>query len=1180
MSSSEEPSERAHASDVLCFEQLRVNRFNGIEHGLEVELCAGVNVIYGSNAAGKTTLAHAIRGLLWPDHVDGQLPIVEARFALDGSTWRVEMEGERCGYTRDQSPANRPSLPPASHGPRYHLYLHDLLGGGDGEETFAQRILKEAQGGIDVEQVAEDLGFEVPTRRTAQITNTVEELRDKRDETKGKQEELRRREQDLDDLREKKAEAERAARRASALEQAQAVASARQAHDETAAALDQFPAVMEEVQGNEDEQLETLREDLSEAKEEIREAENQIQEAEKTIEESRIPVDDFPEGRIEELREVVSTIREQEREVREHRSEVTEAETKEKNTWDRLPAGIDREAAADIDLPELEEIETHVKAAKDVQGRREAFEAAKDLFEGDGPDTPIDTLRDGLKHLHRWLQLPDAGARSGPQWHHWSVVIGGLLVAGTGVLLALLGGGLATGVGIALVVLGVLIAGAEWQRGAQNRRDGTDQRALHEREYERLGLKAPADWARDAVEEHADALLERLREAHVVAEKRETWERWQSDYQDLDAREEKLDEERQRLAEELGFDPGIGSHSLPVLLERLTRWQSAYDDLDATRSALETAQEEAETCRGRLNEALAEYGLGPTQDASEAEGAVSTLETARNDFQEAERDLRQARRQKEDAIQDREETEAEIEDLYEDLNLEAGAEDELRDLVSRHEAYQEAVGEERKTEATLEAERRQLRRMDAYEEEMEEVTIEELQRKREAAEVMAEKEEEYVEQIKSIEHEIETAREEGTLEERQAKYRERRNELATERERDYEKAVGRVLADFVQEETRDQGLPPVFHRARELFAEITDYRYELKLDRENTSFRAFDHAYEKSFALGELSSGTQVQLMLSVRMAFLETQEQVCRAPLVLDETLANSDADRARAIIEAVKTICEEGRQVLYLTAQADEVQKWNAQLDGKDGPNHTIISLEEFDARELIEAGGDGAVVPDRRVPESLPDPETTSHEELWTALDVPRWSPRKPVGRLHLWYLIESPEPLVELIRSGTRTWGQLENRHQIGGVAAIPFDEQGFGYIQARAQAVAAWKEAWHVGRGRPVDRPALEETDAVTDTFIDEVAEIADELDGDAKALLQIVRERNDERVSGFRSNKADDLEEYLLKEGYHTEKETLSEEEMWQRVLADLTEERSERLISENELEKLFGRIEAAGEGA
>ena len=122
-------------------------------------------------------------------------------------------------------------------------------------------------------------------------------------------------------------------------------------------------------------------------------------------------------------------------------------------------------------------------------------------------------------------------------------------------------------------------------------------------------------------------------------------------------------------------------------------------------------------------------------------------------------------------------------------------------------------------------------------------------------------------------------------------------------------------------------------------------------------------------------------------------------------------------------------------------------------------------------------------------------------------------------------------------------------------------------------MAGWKEAWHVGRGHPVDRPALEKTDAVTSTYIDGLSEIASELDGDAEALLQMVRERDDERVQGFYSNKADDLEDYFLENGYVTEREPLSEEEMWQRVLADLVEERRENLITDKEIERVFERL-------
>jgi hypothetical protein len=91
---------------------------------------------------------------------------------------------------------------------------------------------------------------------------------------------------------------------------------------------------------------------------------------------------------------------------------------------------------------------------------------------------------------------------------------------------------------------------------------------------------------------------------------------------------------------------------------------------------------------------------------------------------------------------------------------------------------------------------------------MEDATEETLEHRLEAAQEEAEKEEEYVEEIESIKYEIQDAREEETLEELQARYRERRDELAEERDRDYEEAVGSVLAGLVQEETRDQGLPP------------------------------------------------------------------------------------------------------------------------------------------------------------------------------------------------------------------------------------------------------------------------------------------------------------------------------------------------------------------------------------
>jgi uncharacterized protein YhaN len=986
MSTSDEQTDVT--GDTLQFDRVQVQRFNGLGHGLEASLCDGVNVIYGSNASGKTTLAQAIRAVLWPGRVGDQFPIVEAQFALGGSTWRVELEGGRCSYEKDHSPASRPDLPPSTHGPRYHLYLHDLLQSEGQEGDFARRILQEAQGGIDVEGAAEELGFEVPSRRSAQITTAARELRRKREETKSDQEKLRRRERNLDDLREKRADAREAARRAAALGQAISVAKARRRRDEAEAALGQYPEVMSEIRGDEDETLDSLQEDLRAAKDQIQEAEEQIEEAKETIRGSLIPDDGLPEGRVEGLKTKAANLREQERVVRERRADLKEAEKKEEKAWDRLPTGTDKEAAAGIDLPELEEVETHAKDVQNFRGRQEAFETAEELFGDVSPDTPVDTLRDGLRQLHRWLQRPDPDGREGIVLQEWIVLVGGLLVAVAGGALVLTGSGSTMIVGGLLILLGALIVGAEWTRRSDVKEAPGGRRALHETEFGRLGLEGPDEWSREAVENRADSLLGQLRKAEVATEKQETWERLQPKYEELEDTAEKLEEDRERLAEEMGLDPDVGSHSLFVLLERLSRWQAAYDDLGAKEEALEVAREEAEGCRTRLNEALGDYDLGPASDASEAQEVAATLDTAGTEFQEATRDLENAKEKKAGAIEDRDDAQARIRELYKRLGLEEGAEEELRDLAGQHESYEEAVGDKQEADAELSAALKQLRRQEGHAEWMEEGTEDALEQKLEAAQEEAEKEEEYVKKIESIKHEIQDAREEGTLEELQARYRERRDELAEERDRDYEKAVGSVLAKLVQEETRDQGLPPVFHRARELLAEITDHRYRLTLDRENAAFRAFDHVYEKPFDLDELSSGTQVQLVLAVRIAFLETQEQGCRAPLVLDETLANSDENRACAIIDAVKTICADGRQVLYLTAQADEVQKWRAQLDGEEGPDHSVIPLEELSSRDLPKPGGDGAAVPDRSAPESLPDPQETTYEELRDVLDVPDW------------------------------------------------------------------------------------------------------------------------------------------------------------------------------------------------
>lgn len=1172
MSSSADAALKDSREGSLRFQTLRVQRFNDLTHGLEVELCDDVTVVYGSNASGKTTLAHALRALLWPDQIGDQLPIVEGEFTLDGATWRVELEGQSCTYLKEQSPERPPTLPPSSHGPRYHLYLHDLLMRDDSD--FAQRILQAAQGGIDIESAAADLGFEVPRRRKSKTARTVEALRSDVREAKAEQEALREDENRLDALREKRAEAQAAAERAAALGQAIEVAHARTALEEAEATLASFKDVLGEVRGDEVERMEALQEQLQTAEQEIEQAETKKQEAQSTIEESRLPADGLPDGQFEELRAATATLQEQERNSRDLRSQLEKAAREEEAAWDRLAAAVDRETAAAIDLPQVQTIEAHVQAVQEVEGRREALRMAEELFAGSPPNPSAETLQEGLHQLHRWLQAPP-NSQSAEKHGVGSVVllVTGVLVASGGGLLLAIAPGPSRWLGAVLLFLGLLVDVVEWRRRSESPVQVQGRRSLHEEEFGRLGLDPPPAWDREAVERRADQLLGDLREAAVDAEKQDAWRRLRPQREELDAKAEELEAERERLASEVGLDPDVSSRSLAWLLDRLSQWQTAYDEREGTRVALEEAEQAAEASRERLDALVRPYGLGPIGDASEAQAALDVLQSARDTVREAKHTREHAENTIASAVADREEAEGELSTLYHRLDLEEGAEEELRSLIDRHEDYETAVEAERTARTTLDAERRQLHRCEGYEAWMEEATAADLEQEREAARAEAVEEETYLDEIKTIERDIEAAQEEGTVEQLRAEYRRARTQLADDRGRDYDRAVGKVIADLVQEGTRDRGLPPVFHRARDLFADITNDRYELTLDRKPGTFRAYDHVYDDSFALDALSSGTKVQLLLSVRVAFVDVQEQGCQVPLVLDETLANSDAERARAIIDAVQTICQSGRQVLYLTAQTDEVQKWNAALKGEETIDYEIVPLTPLNGRDRP-GTGDGAAVPVRNAPENLPAPEETTHQALRDRLDVPPWGPRQPVNRLHLWYLIEAPRPLLTLITAGTRTWGQLHFQHQRGGLGSVRQVEEEFARIQARAQAVASWQEAWRVGRGLPVDRSALERTDAVTDTFIDGVSEIAEELDGDAEALLRIIRDRRDERVSGFRSAKADDLEAYFREHGYLDPRDRHSQEEMWQYVLADLSTAREKNFVSLDELERLFDRLQ------
>ena len=299
--------------------------------------------------------------------------------------------------------------------------------------------------------------------------------------------------------------------------------------------------------------------------------------------------------------------------------------------------------------------------------------------------------------------------------------------------------------------------------------------------------------------------------------------------------------------------------------------------------------------------------------------------------------------------------------------------------------------------------------------------------------------------------------------------------------------VGQLLADRVARTAREQQLPPVLHRARDLFGAITKHRFELAFDAVDGQFLARDTVRDRGFTLDQLSSGTRVQLLLSVRVAFVEQQELGVRLPLVLDEVLANSDDERAHAIAEAVLHLCREGRQVFYFTAQADEVAKWRRLAASNPDVVCCFVALgggshdaDEIDADassgRRLECGGARARRP-------LP------HADYGATLGVSAWDGRRPADELHLWNVMECPDQLYATLSGGWSRLASLLSAARHGAAWAPGSTPPPPLGARVLADALEAWREAWGQGRGRRVDRVALEACPAISDTFLERVAEV-------------------------------------------------------------------------------------------
>jgi energy-coupling factor transporter ATP-binding protein EcfA2 len=1109
----------------LAFRSLGVRRMPGIaDGGWELpDLSPGVNVVWGPNGSGKTTTAGALERLLWPAASRDGRPALDARLTLGGEEWRAELDGGAARFQRDGQDAAAPGgLPPATERDRYRISLHELLNGTDG--SLAERILHESAGGFDVARAADGLGFRKGAGTAQKQRDALKGARARMDEVRAEEGRLRGDEAELHVLRRQAAEHEASAKRRELLARALERMDAARVEHAAREALDAFPPALAGLQGDEAERLRTLRQVLEGARARARAAEQEAAAARRTLDGTALPAEGLPDdvlsrlsAAMERLRQLEDTRLRLQREL-----ECAREECRAERTAVAGAVGDDHVAA--LTLPAVEELLRFAREAEQHRAAMRAVEAELELLAGDGPPADADALRRGRDALSAWLRQPDAAGGNGRA--RGVAVAAAALAALAGAAL----GGLVHPAGWALVLVALVLLGlALAARGERGRR------AELQGEYGRLKLRQPARWEPDPVAELIVRLEAEIAEARHLAHRAERRAAAEGRRAALETRAGEIGRAREELALRVGLAPDADEAAVAWLCQRVHRWQGAQVAVGRAEAELRTAAQQHAHASAELGGWIAPFAAAEVGSAAEVAGTLDALRARQQAHGEAHLTLRAAQTRHREALEEAERCAAERAMLLARAGL---AEDEDRRMdelcgmlpafVAARErclgAQQDARTAERRLAETPEYD-------DAVAAQPRQVVEAALAESRAAAE----RAEAARQEVTRLEERQRAARERTDVEEALARLRDAEAALRDQRERDEAAAAGWVLREYVERETRDRDRPAVFHRARALFAAVTRGRYRLELSEATPpEFRAVDTASGTGCALDELSRGTRVQLLLSVRIAFIETLEAGVQLPLVLDEALANSDDLRAEAVMDAVIELARGGRQVFLLTARMDEAERWMARL-GPAGLEHRLVDLAE--ARRLarfVDLPRPAAGTLRMGV---VPPPGEMDHAAYGAALRVPPidLDHGGPDG-VHLWYLVDDPALLHRLLSLGTETWGGLRAMVDAVGTALLGPDGSGFARLEALGRAMDRLLESRRVGRGRRVDREALERSGAISATFMDRVDVLRQGCGGRPDRLLEGVDD-----LRGFRSDKRTQLREFLEREGYLDAREPLGE---------------------------------------
>ena len=1127
----------------MKLKRLAINRLPGINPPFEIQAAgAGFHVVVGPNGIGKSSLCRAVESLYWDDRGSSQKTSINGEFELDGEAWWGEREGSRVRWQRSGEDSKPPNLP-ASHNHRYFfLHLRDLIDpSSDGTQDIASEIRRQMSGGFDLDRIAADLFGGVSAqhvrRERSDFNKASEDVRN----AEGTQLGLQRRADQLDILSEQLDAAESSARRLALVERALELTGRLQENSAIAEEIAILPHGVAKLTGNELEQIERFQDQIAGLNERGRNWEAQLDAARKTKQATRLsaPLD---QAELSILRENANAVGRLELELQAARDKRSECLTAVAVSLKALGGGeVDETGLALPDNHQLFEF------LRDAEGHRAEISAIeKELgvlayIEKPGAEqSALGDMRRAGDMLRAWLRAPELQAPALPRR---ASILGGVGVVAVGLGLTALVDPLFA----ALAAFGAGLAVPALLRGRGQPRGGTRDAA--QQAFARLGIAEPEAWDIASVDARLRSLEDDISRMVRARDRDVERQKLNSRLEGLSKDGKVLDERRRKLADSLRLDEIPPDAELVETVRSLAQMATARKDDERARSKVETLETRYTALLSGLADVFERHDEAQPADATEGAAYLDSLVHRDAGLAGALSDEQGAISGLEQVSDDRSAYLSSIERIYSEVSLDDGDLQGLTLLLNSLPSYRDRKEKGTRLEGQIELDRTELAK--AGEAELAECDGPMLEQLQGDLTQTVSKTAGLRDEIAEINAQVKEAQRGSNVQDFIAVRDEVRMKLLDCRDEVLFAKAGKFLIDAVKAEYEQTQMPRVFQRARSHLSAFTRHGYELLLGKDTTSpgLLAIETSSGERRNLDELSDGTRAQLLLAARLAFAEEVEQGGILPLFLDEALDQSDPARFEAIVRSLGQIAkDQDRQIFYLTSDPVDVDRIGNAL-AEEGCDIAATIDVGLIRRNAASCSDPAALCVEPR-PE-IPLPDEMSAEDYGIVLGVPAFLPGAGHEPQHVFYVLsDALDQLRDFLAAGIERVGQWRTASDTGLAEQLCAGSLSAQEVTARVALLGHFCALWKQGRGRSVDRDTLEQSGAVSGTFIDKITAANDELGGDAERLLASLDTKNDTRLKGFRRNNRDSLESYLRSEGYLDDQPVLSESELRLQAMA------------------------------